>query len=89
MVIISLGWNWWRILAALIHSTFYVSPKTTVLEGRVVLPKTIVNIGVEVRRGCIFDIGYIVAHDTVIEEGTISVLVLLSRERIRSHVWKK
>lgn len=57
------------MLATLIHSTSYVSPKAKVLEGCVVLPNAIINTGVEVGRGCILNLGCIVDHDTVIEEG--------------------
>lgn len=57
------------ILATLIHSSSYVSPKAKVMEGCVVLPKAIINTGVEVQRGCILNLGCIIDHDTIIEEG--------------------
>ena len=56
-------------LAILIHPTAYVSPKTNIGMGSVILPKAIVNAGTKVGVGCIINLGAIVDHDCIIENG--------------------
>ncbi|MCQ2517107.1 MAG: hypothetical protein MJ094_09675 [Saccharofermentans sp.] len=56
-------------LATLIHLSSYVSPKATVCEGVVILPKAVINTDVTIKDGCIINIGAMVDHGTVIEEG--------------------
>ena len=56
-------------IATIIHPTAYVSPKTKIAEGVVILPHAIVNTDVTIERGCIINIGAIVDHGCVVEEG--------------------
>lgn len=56
-------------LAILIHPSAYVSPKTDIGKGSVILPKAIVNTGTKVGVGCIINLGAIVDHDCIIENG--------------------
>ena len=51
----------------MIHPRAYVSPRTTVETGSVVLPMAVVNTGVRVGEGCIINIGALIDHDSVIE----------------------
>ncbi len=57
------------ILASLVHSSAYVSPKARIDEGVVVLPHAVVNTGTAVNQGCIINIGAIVDHDCILEPG--------------------
>ena len=53
----------------LIHDTAYVSLRTEIGEGTVVLPKAVVNTDCVVNRGCIVNSGAIIDHGCVLEEG--------------------
>lgn len=56
-------------LAILIHPTAYVSPRAKLSGGTSVLPHAIINTDVEAGLGCIINIGAIVDHRTILEEG--------------------
>lgn len=56
-------------LATLIHPTAYVSHKTDIGKGSVILPKAIVNTVTKVGVGCIINLGAIIDHDCIIENG--------------------
>jgi UDP-3-O-[3-hydroxymyristoyl] glucosamine N-acyltransferase len=56
-------------LATLIHPTAYVSPKSSIACGTVILPHSIINTDVAVGRGCIINLGAIVDHGCILEEG--------------------
>lgn len=60
------------ILASLIHSTAYVSPKAKIGTGVVVLPHVVINTGTVVKQGCIINISAIVARDCILEPGVHS-----------------
>lgn len=56
-------------LAILIHPTAYVSPKTTIGMGSVILPNAVINTGTKVGVGCIVNLGAIIDHDCIVENG--------------------
>ena len=56
-------------LATLIHPTAYVSPKTQISDGCVILPGAIVNTGSRVGKGCIINLGATIDHDVIVEDG--------------------
>lgn len=56
-------------LATLIHPTAYVSPRSSIAFGTVILPRAVINTDVVINRGCIINLGAIVDHGCIIEEG--------------------
>lgn len=56
-------------IASLIHPTAYVSPRATIGEGCMVLPKAVVNTDTIVERGVIVNCGAIIDHGCTIGEG--------------------
>ena len=56
-------------LVSLVHPLAYVSPKSSISTGVVVLPHAVVNTGTIVKEGCIINIGAIVDHDCILEPG--------------------
>jgi len=56
-------------LATLIHPLAYVSKKSVIEAGTVILANANVNTNVIVKRGCIINFGAIVDHSCVLEEG--------------------
>lgn len=53
----------------LIHPTAYVSPTATINLGTDILPHAIVNTDVEVCKCCIINLGAIIDHGCILEEG--------------------
>lgn len=72
------------MLATLIHTTAYVSPRASIAHGTVILPHAVVNTGVVINRGCIINFGALINHDCVIEEGVHMCLgaIVKSENRI-------
>ena len=56
-------------LLTFIHETAYVSPKASIGEGTIIMPKAVVNTSVSVENGCIINCGAIVDHNCVIGDG--------------------
>lgn len=54
-------------LATLIHPAAYVSPTATIKSGTVILPHAIITTGGQC--GCIINLGAIVDHGCILEEG--------------------
>lgn len=57
------------VIPTLIHPAAYVSPKSTIAIGTIILPGAIINTGCIVKQGCIINCGAIVDHGCVLEEG--------------------
>jgi len=53
----------------IVHQTAYISPKSRLEKGTVVLPNAMVNTDTLVEKGCIINCGAIVDHGCVIEKG--------------------
>lgn len=53
----------------LIHKTAYVSPKTKLGNGTIVLPHAIINTNCVIEKGCIINCGAIIDHGCIIEQG--------------------
>ena len=56
-------------LAKIIHPLAYVSPKTVIADGCVIMPYAIINTGTVIKKACIINMGAIIDHDCVLEEG--------------------
>lgn len=56
-------------IPVIIHATAYISPRSRIEKGTVVLPKALVNTDTVVEKGCIINCGAIVDHGCVIETG--------------------
>ena len=57
------------IVPILVHPSAYISPKATLENGNVVLPKAVVNTSCQVGKGCIINCGALIDHGCVIEDG--------------------
>lgn len=56
-------------LAKIIHPLAYISPKSEIADGCVIMPYAIVNTGTVLKKACIINIGAIVDHDCILEAG--------------------
>lgn len=57
------------IVAVIVHSSAYVSPRAVLAAGTAVLPKAVINTSVMVGEGVIINCGAVVDHDCVIGAG--------------------
>ena len=53
----------------IIHPTAYISPKSKIEDGCVILPHAVINTNCVIKKGCIINCGSIIDHGCVIEEG--------------------
>ena len=53
----------------IIHPTAYISPKSKIEEGCVILPHAVINTNCVIDSGCIINCGAIIDHGCVIEQG--------------------
>lgn len=56
-------------IPVLIHNTAYVSPKTKLGNGTIVLPHAVINTNCIIEKGCIINCGAIIDHGCIIEQG--------------------
>lgn len=56
-------------IPVLIHPASYVSPSAQLGGGCMVLPKAVIQAGVQAGRGVLFNCGSLTDHDAVIQEG--------------------
>jgi len=53
----------------LIHPSAYISPKSMVEQGCVILPHAVINTRCKISKGCIINCSAIIDHGCIIEEG--------------------
>lgn len=56
-------------IPTIIHPTAYISPKSQIEDGCVILPHAVINTNCVIKKGCIINCGSIIDHGCVIEEG--------------------
>lgn len=56
-------------IPTIIHPTAYISPKSEIEKGCVILPYAVINTNCVIKKGCIINCGSIIDHGCIIEEG--------------------
>ncbi len=52
----------------IIHPAAYISPKSKIEDGCVILPNAVINTNCVIKKGCIINCGAIIDHGCIIEE---------------------
>lgn len=55
-------------IPTIIHQTAYISPKSIIEKGCVILPHVVINTNCIIKKGCIINCGAIIDHGCIIEE---------------------
>ena len=57
------------LIASIVHSSAYISPKAKIESGCAVLPFSVINTDCLIEKGCIINCGAVIDHDCHVNEG--------------------